>query len=70
MAQTTILKNNRCKNCNWPVVFALCNDGMGVHQPYAEWDWWYYCSNKCCENHAGEGVFQNYPSWVENKDPK
>ena len=29
-----------------------------------EWDWWYYCSNKGCKNHEGEGVFQGTPKWI------
>lgn len=61
----TIFKANRCKECKWPIVFALCNDGMGVTSPYGESDWWYYCANKTCVNHAGEGVFQDTPDWVE-----
>lgn len=68
--QAKTLSSCRCKECHWPVVSTLCNDGMGVHQPYAEWDWWYYCSNKTCINHHGNGVFQDTPKWVETKEPK
>lgn len=43
-----------CRACGWPVIHACCNDGMGTQEPYAGNDWWGYCSNKTCENHAGE----------------
>lgn len=43
-----------CKSCGWPVIYALCNDGMGRVPPYSENDWWAYCSNKTCEKHPGE----------------
>ena len=63
--QTYIYKNKRCKKCKWQVVFALCNDEMAC-----DWDYWNYCSNKGCENHVGEGIFQNTPDWIEFEEPK
>jgi hypothetical protein len=58
-----ILKDHYCKDCGWPVIFVCCNDEMAVAAPYALWDWWYYCSNKACGRHSGDGVFQNAPEW-------
>ncbi|QQG32311.1 hypothetical protein CkP1_0118 [Citrobacter phage CkP1] len=69
MAQTHITKG-RCAVCHWPVISALCNDGMSKVNPYNRFDWWYYCSNKTCQHHKGEGVFQYDPEWLEDKDPK
>lgn len=63
----SIIQNHKCKDCGWPVLNILCNDGMGKQEPYASWDWWYYCSNKTCVNHEGEGVFQNHIDWVVKK---
>lgn len=63
--QTTIYSNKRCNKCHWPVIFALCNDEMSCDS-----DYWNYCSNKGCENHTGESVFQNDPDWVECGEPK
>lgn len=68
--QTHIKEKNRCKDCKWPIVFSLCNDGLMETKPYSEWDWWLYCSNKTCKNHAGEGFFQSTPEWVEYGEPK
>lgn len=53
MTNATILEKAHCSACKWPIVSALCNDGMAVTDPYASSDWWMYCSNKTCENHAG-----------------
>lgn len=55
----------KCKVCKFPVVFTICNGLIGEEKPYACWDYWYYCSNKCCVNHGGEGVFQDNPNWTE-----
>jgi hypothetical protein len=51
----------KCRECGWPVVDACCNSSPA---PWDGWDWWYYCSNKGCRNHVGEGVFQETPEWV------
>ncbi|ANA49457.1 hypothetical protein BI049_gp103 [Salmonella phage vB_SnwM_CGG4-1] len=67
--QTHIKEKHRCKDCKWPVVFSLCNDGMMDTPPYNAWDWWLYCSNKTCKNHAGEGFFQYTPEWIEPGEP-
>jgi len=56
-----------CKDCGWPVIHACCNDEFRNFKDAYQWDWWYYCSNKGCQNHDGEGVFQNDPDWVESK---
>lgn len=62
-----MLESQKCKDCGWPVVYTLNNGGMGIKEPYANWDWWYYCSNKTCQNHEGEGVFQDNIDWVVSK---
>ncbi len=54
-----------CKDCGWPIVDAVCNDEFMNFKDAKEWDWWYYCSNKGCKNHEGEGIFQNIPEWCE-----
>jgi hypothetical protein len=55
-----------CKDCGWPVVDCCCNDEFQNFKDANEWDWWYYCSNKGCKNHDGEGIFQNVPDWVSH----
>lgn len=50
MSQARILKTAKCEKCEWPVIAALCNDEMEC-----EFDYWWYCSNKGCSNHKGEG---------------
>lgn len=47
----SIEQNKYCKDCGWPIIFACCNDEMGVLHP--DEDWWMYCSNQGCKNHAG-----------------
>jgi len=60
--------NNKlfCKDCGWPIVSVCCNDEFKKFKDASEWDWWYYCSNKGCKNHDGEGVFQSKTKWVFN----
>ena len=53
-----------CRDCGWPVVDACCNHEFQNFKDAAEWDWWYYCSNKGCKNHNGEGVCQDTPEWI------
>lgn len=48
-----------CVICGWPIVHVCCNDGMS-NPPYGG-DYWAYCSNKSCENHAGEDWGQGDP---------
>lgn len=60
----TITGELRCKACGWPVVDAVCNDDFLDFAPGESWDWWYYCANKSCVNHRGEGVFQRPPTWI------
>ena len=54
-----------CKKCGYPVVDMCCNEPFNKFQNADSYDWWYYCSNKMCENHDGEGVEQNYPEWID-----
>lgn len=48
----SIVKDGFCKACGWPVIHACCNDEMST-EPWGS-DYWGYCSNKGCTNHAGE----------------
>ena len=60
-----IKENCHCGDCGWPVIDVCCNDnfldGVKDEEP---WDWWYYCSNKSCKNHEGEGLWQNPIKWI------
>lgn len=67
---TSILENNHCKDCGWPVIHACCNDDFQKHKDAKTWDWWLYCSNKGCKNHEGEGVFQDWPDWIKSEKTK
>jgi hypothetical protein len=60
-----ITNHLHCKECGWPIVDACCNDEFIKFKDAKNWDWWYYCSNKGCKNHDGEGVFQTNQGWVE-----
>jgi hypothetical protein len=64
----SILMDVCCKECGWPVISACCNGNFKVHADARNFDWWYYCSNKGCINHRGEGVFQDDPEWVIDND--
>jgi hypothetical protein len=55
----------KCKSCGWPIVDAVCTDEFDNFKDADQWDWWLYCSNKGCDNHDGEGVWQDTPKWVE-----
>lgn len=69
ICNATIRQDLTCAQCGWPIVDACCNDSFCNFQDAAEWDWWYYCSNKGCKNHEGEGVSQNFPSWIKQVKP-
>ena len=52
-----------CKDCGWPIIFACCNDEM--HTLHPREDWWMYCTNQGCKNHAGEAFGQHSnPRWI------
>lgn len=51
MANASIDNNIVCKDCDWPLVFCLCNDGMAK---WHESDYWVYCANQSCKNHYGD----------------
>lgn len=58
-----------CADCGSAIVELHCRHAD--IKPYSEWDWWVYCSNPICENHIGEGLFQNIIEWAkENKEDK
>lgn len=64
----TISHYGTCRKCGWAVIFACCNDGFDKNMDKA-WDWACYCSNKGCDNHEAEGIWQSGPpEWVNNKD--
>lgn len=59
----TILEGYICADCGWPLIDACCNDAM--HDLHPDEDYWMYCTNQGCKNHAGEGFLQGYPEWVK-----
>jgi len=60
-----------CKNCGWPVIYALCKDEMATLAPYSSVARWVYCSNKACESHAGViDIPGTIPSIVHVQDRK
>jgi len=61
----SIWENVHCIKCGWPVIHACCNDEFRGYKNADIYDWWAYCSNKGCENHEGEGIFQDTPEWIE-----
>lgn len=67
---TASIRNGvHCRDCGWPIVDACCNCEFSGFKDSSQWDWWFYCSNKGCKNHEGEGVFQDRPDWIENDTP-
>ena len=56
----------QCEECGWPIVVTCCDDNFKIRKVKIRWDWWYYCSNKGCKNHEGQGAFQNLPEWIQN----
>lgn len=69
----SIYPNKHCSDCGWPIIFACCNDEFCDYVEQKNtgvWDWWFYCSNKGCKNHEGQGVFQDLPEWVEINSEK
>lgn len=69
---SSIMKRCYCAACGWPVVHACVNDEFVdfVQQQGIESDWWAYCTNKGCVNHAGEDYFQCPPEWILIKQKK
>ena len=63
-SNVSILKDCKCEACDWPVIDVCCNGSFTQFKDADKWDWWYYCANKACKNHSGEGVFQHDPNWV------
>jgi hypothetical protein len=54
-----------CKSCGWNVVSCLVNWDTEKFLESKFSDWWCYCSNKACENHKGEELFQNELDWID-----
>ena len=65
-----ILDGHHCTSCGWPIIDACCNAPFTLYEDAKDWDWWFYCSNKGCENHSGHGVFQMWPDWVSKGESK
>ena len=65
--QVKILGGCECRKCGYPIVFALSNPPFNNFKDSAEFDYWYYCSNKSCDNHGGEGGYScaNVPEFVK-----
>ena len=63
----TYMSPFRCSVCGYSVVFALCNEPFSFHANANEFDYWYYCSNKVCIKHDGEGNYSGseQPDWME-----
>ena len=64
--QAMIEVGYKCRDCGYPIVFALCNDPFSQFKDAAKYDYWHYCSNKMCKNHDGHGFFscKEYPEFV------
>ncbi len=65
MNTAELLETKACVECGWPIIFVCCNYEFKNFKDAGNWDWWYYCSNKGCKNHDGEGLFQTEPDWVK-----
>lgn len=63
---TADLLEQYCNDCGWPIISACCNDEFLAFKDASNWDYWIYCTNKGCKNHDGEGVFQEFPNWVND----
>ena len=66
---TAGMSNSYCTDCGWPVVWACCNGEFMNFKDAANHDWWYYCSNKGCKNHDGEGKYHNDLGWAKRYAP-
>lgn len=55
-----------CKTCGSAIIELHCR--RTDIEPFCQWDWWVHCANPCCENHEGEGLFQNDIEWAEKHD--
>lgn len=49
MSSSWLLKNSVCNKCSYEIVVTQSKD----------FDYFYYCSNKGCENHQGEELFDD-----------
>lgn len=62
---STAKMHGYCNYCGWPVVFACINDEFLTVVDTRYFDYWYYCSNKGCYKHEGEGCGDmDIPDWV------
>jgi hypothetical protein len=59
---TSILEDYHCKDCGEYVIHQ-CNNTQLANFEFD--DWILYCANMECENHKGEGYFQEMLDWVE-----
>lgn len=58
-----------CKKCGREVFEYTCNKEICEQRKEAsQWDWWASCSNEDCENHYGEGFYQDRVEWINYND--
>jgi len=62
-----IVEDRKCKDCGWKIMFALCHESFKGFKDEKYYDRIYYCFNKACTHHEGEGVSQFDPEWVIQK---
>lgn len=63
-----VTEHGHCKDCGYAVISVCCNEGDWQQLAAGrEWDWWMYCTNKTCTNHAGVGYFQTDPTFLDRK---
>lgn len=61
--------NHTCYNCSSHVSTYNVNKILLSHRPNAVgWDYWVACDNADCQNANGEGLFQEFPEWVNKTD--
>lgn len=61
MKDVSVYRGCSCKECGEIIIFQANNTQIAR---FEGWDWFVYCANKECENHVGEGIFQDTPAWV------
>ena len=61
LLDTYVINKVLCKDCGSMVIGQANNTDLAM---FEDWDWFWYCANKGCDNHTGTGVFQEDPEWV------
>ncbi len=58
-----------CASCGWPIIFLSCKGVLAQTEPYASYQRWFYCSNKSCARHDGEGTSnESIPKWAASDE--